>query len=49
MTISLKQIFWISFIAAMIVYVAILTWTIPAISKAAGGITIFDMRPFSSR
>lgn len=45
MTMSLKLIFWICFTAAMIVYVTMLTWTIPAIKEAAGGIAPFDMRP----
>jgi hypothetical protein len=46
MMIAPKHIFWICFIAAMIVYATMLAWTIPTITKAAGGNPLFDMRPF---
>lgn len=41
----LKPIFWISFLAATLVYVTMLTWTIPTITEAANGNLPFDMRP----
>jgi hypothetical protein len=41
----LKPFFWISFSAAAAVYAAMLFWTLPAISAAAGGAAPFDLRP----
>jgi hypothetical protein len=45
MALSLKRQFWISLVAATIFYVTMLAWTLPAITKAAGGSLPFDMRP----
>lgn len=42
--ITLKQIFWICFLAAALIYVIMLTWTLPAITSAAGGNLPFDLR-----
>jgi hypothetical protein len=40
-----KPIFWISLVAGSGVYLAMILWTLPAISAAAGGMAPFDMRP----
>lgn len=41
----MKTAFWISFAAAVAVYLGMVLWTLPAISQAAGGLVPFDMRP----
>lgn len=45
MTRILKLIFWPVFIVTMGIYIAMLTWSLPLISDAAGGLAPFDMRP----
>jgi hypothetical protein len=45
MALLLKLIFWGCFLAASVVYVTMLTWTLPAITKSAGGNLPFDLRP----
>lgn len=45
MTRILKLIFWPIFIVTMGVYAAMLFWSLPAITAAAGGLTPFDLRP----
>ena len=40
-----KLLFWIIVAATFGVYVAMIFWSIPAISRQAGGLAIFDMRP----
>jgi Ca2+/Na+ antiporter len=45
LTLLLKLVFWTCFLAAVIVYVTMLTWTLPAITKSAGGNLPFDLRP----
>jgi hypothetical protein len=37
--------FWLLFAATLATYGAMLVWTLPAISAAAGGLAPFDMRP----
>jgi len=37
--------YWAVFAAALAVYGAMVGWTLPAISRDAGGLTPFDMRP----
>jgi hypothetical protein len=46
MTIMLKRIFWLSFMPALVVYAVMVAWSLPKISKLAGGAMPFDMRPF---
>ncbi|NIZ62133.1 hypothetical protein DL239_14215 [Sedimentitalea sp. CY04] len=38
--------YWLCFAAALGVYAAMVTWTLPGIAAEAGGLTPFDMRPF---
>lgn len=45
MMLPLKRIFWTCFLAAALIYVTMLTWTLPAITSAAGGNLPFDLRP----
>lgn len=40
----MQRAFWISFAAASAVYLVMVLWSIPVITKAAGGIAPFDMR-----
>jgi len=40
-----RAAFWLLFAATLGVYATMLTWTLPAISAAASGLTPFDMRP----
>jgi len=42
----IKTAYWLCFAAALGVYAAMVTWTLPGIADAAGGLTPFDMRPF---
>lgn len=37
--------YWAVFAAALAVYAAMVGWTLPAISRDAGGLSPFDMRP----
>lgn len=37
--------FWVSFVAATLVYAAMVGWSLPRISAGAGGLLPFDMRP----
>jgi hypothetical protein len=41
-----KILFWCSFGLASIVYAFMVGWSLPAITKAAGGEIPFDLRPF---
>ena len=40
-----QRVFWAVVAATLAVYAAMLAWSIPAISQAAGGRAIFDMLP----
>lgn len=42
---SWRSAYWAGFVAAMGVYMAMVIWTLPAISAAAGGLAPFDLRP----
>jgi len=42
----LRVLFWICFAAAMAIYIAMILWSLPVITEAAGGLAPFDMRPF---
>jgi len=39
------RLFWIVFAVAIAIYLAMLAWTLPTLSAAAGGLAPFDMRP----
>jgi hypothetical protein len=41
----LKRVFWPLFLATLAIYATMLVWSLPAISDAAGGLAVFDMRP----
>lgn len=40
-----NRLFWLLVVLTLGVYMTMLVWSIPAISAAAGGLPIFDMRP----
>ena len=40
-----RRIFWLVVAATLLVYGAMLAWSIPTVSDAAGGLPILDMRP----
>lgn len=40
-----KYLFWSLFAVTLAVYAAIIGWSLPAVSSAAGGLAPFDMRP----
>lgn len=40
----MQRAFWISFALAGTVYLTMLLWSVPTLTKAAGGLTPFDMR-----
>jgi hypothetical protein len=42
----LRVLFWTCFTAAMAIYIAMILWSLPVITEAAGGLAPFDMRPF---
>jgi hypothetical protein len=42
----LKGVFWVCFILAAAILAAMVLYTFPTISAAAGGLTPFDLRPF---
>jgi hypothetical protein len=42
---TLRVAYWICFAAALAVYLCMVLWTLPAISLAAGGLAVFDLRP----
>ena len=42
----LRVLFWTCFAAAMAIYIAMILWSLPVITEAAGGLAPFDMRPF---
>ena len=42
----LRVLFWTFFTAAMAIYIAMILWSLPVITEAAGGLAPFDMRPF---
>lgn len=39
------RLFWAMFAVAMGIYLVMVLWTLPAISAAAGGLPVFDLRP----
>jgi len=41
----LRVLFWTCFAAAMAIYITMISWSLPAITEAAGGLVPFDMRP----
>lgn len=41
----MARLFWILFALAMIIYLAMIAWTLPEISADAGGLPAFDLRP----
>jgi hypothetical protein len=41
----LQIAFWVVFALAMAVYVAMVSWALPTVSAAAGGLAVFDLRP----
>ncbi len=41
----MARLFWMLFALAMIIYLAMVVWTLPEISAAAGGLPAFDLRP----
>lgn len=45
MTRALGIIFWVSLAAAAAVHAVMILWTLPAITRAAGGLSPFDLRP----
>ncbi|SHJ35016.1 hypothetical protein SAMN05444000_107153 [Shimia gijangensis] len=42
----MHRAFWVSFTAAMAIYLTMALWSVPFISSQAGGQVPFDMRPF---
>lgn len=42
---TLRAAYWISFAAALAVYLCMVLWTLPTISQAAGGLAAFGLRP----
>ena len=42
---SKRVLFWALFAVTMAIYIVMLTWTLPTIAAAAGGLPAFDMRP----
>lgn len=46
---SLRAAYRTAFTAAMVVYLAMVFWTLPGISTAAGGLAEFDLRPMGYR
>src|SRR5262245_31693213 len=38
-------LFWVLFAATLVVYAAMLGWSLPTVSAAAGGLPPFDLRP----
>lgn len=41
----MQRAFWAVFVAAAVVFVVMVTWSLPFVSTSAGGLTPFDMRP----
>ncbi|MFT4514143.1 MAG: hypothetical protein ACI91B_002851 [Planctomycetota bacterium] len=41
----LQITFWVLFMLAMAVYAAMVSWALPTVSAAAGGLAVFDLRP----
>ena len=42
---SLKRAFWVVFAAMVLVYCAMVLWSLPIIMKDANGLMPFDLRP----
>lgn len=42
---SAKLLFWTTVAVTLAVYAAMVFWSIPAITREAGGLPVFDMRP----
>ncbi len=40
-----NRIFWLLFAVMLGDYLAMVLWSIPALSRDAGGLAVFDMRP----
>lgn len=41
----MARLFWVLFALSLIIYLAMVAWTLPEISEAAGGLPVFDLRP----
>ncbi len=41
----IKIVFWLAFAATLTVYLIMVSWSLPRISDAAGGLPPFDLRP----
>ena len=41
----LRWMFWLTVLATVVTYIAIVAWSAPAISEQADGLLIFDLRP----